>query len=532
MADAPKILGTDSLRQAYPKLNSAINNSNEALNKSATAETNSTAAVNTANQANEKSDDTQTQLNAVVNRATDSDAMSAQAAVDAKGINKGNLKQRIDDDYNELSASLAQNTTEITKIKEDNAISPEKFTGTDFQKVQAALDYAIANDVSIKFAKIYNITGAGALSINKANGSWDLDRRVLFLQGVGGGIRKDDGGFIFTAPYQNVGDINVNGLKYYSVAGVGTKVWDCDKIIRVTSMNCKYLNVDTVASAANQYCQTMKFIKDHVTGGNDWAFEFKESWDTEIDCLIEARQNGIRNTVGLAKVQNNNLKITGVIEGLSGIAVQLGSCYGLEISGYFEKNHGGHIDLQSLDQHFQYGVLIMKNTFSMTPDQITNNVPAVKMGKIFTGGTNGVTSISNICNGILYNTYANEGGWITGIADRAITNITGRPGHYLQLTQPKTATASAGDYITWGPMSKQNIKSATLSFAANETKTIDLVADPPALAGDPISFSLTNSANFRVEGHEVITNAVRVHITNKTATAANTVVTMSLLKLF
>jgi hypothetical protein len=112
MADAPKILGTDSLRQAYPKLNSAIDNSNEALNKSATAETNSTAAVNMAIEANAKSDDTQTQLNAVVNRETDSDAMSAQAAVDAHGVNKVNLKQRLDDDYNEVTSALAQKANE------------------------------------------------------------------------------------------------------------------------------------------------------------------------------------------------------------------------------------------------------------------------------------------------------------------------------------------------------------------------------------------------------------------------------------
>lgn len=40
--------------------------------------------------------------------------------------------------------------------------------------------YAIANDITIRFAKMYNITGAGSLSINKADGLWDIRRKLPF----------------------------------------------------------------------------------------------------------------------------------------------------------------------------------------------------------------------------------------------------------------------------------------------------------------------------------------------------------------
>jgi lysophospholipase L1-like esterase len=51
--------------------------------------------------------DLQTQINTLVING-DSSPAAAQAAIDAKGVNKGTLKQRLDDDYNEHAALLAQ----------------------------------------------------------------------------------------------------------------------------------------------------------------------------------------------------------------------------------------------------------------------------------------------------------------------------------------------------------------------------------------------------------------------------------------
>lgn len=89
MADAPKILGTDSLRLAYPKLNSAIDNSNEALTKS-------TTAVNTASTAESKANSVQAQFNQVVIEG-DSSVEAAQARVKADGTAFTTLRDRMND---------------------------------------------------------------------------------------------------------------------------------------------------------------------------------------------------------------------------------------------------------------------------------------------------------------------------------------------------------------------------------------------------------------------------------------------------
>lgn len=102
MADAPKIFETDSLRNAFPKLNQAIDNSNEALSKSTTAETNSTTAISTSNNAvqiaenaESTAESVQTQFNQVVIEG-DSSVEAAQARVDAEGTTFTTLKERLD----------------------------------------------------------------------------------------------------------------------------------------------------------------------------------------------------------------------------------------------------------------------------------------------------------------------------------------------------------------------------------------------------------------------------------------------------
>src|SRR5690606_21902553 len=60
--------------------------------------------------AKQREDNIQAQVNTLVVNG-DSSPAAAQAAVDAKGVDKGNLKQRLDDDYNELSSQLAHKAT-------------------------------------------------------------------------------------------------------------------------------------------------------------------------------------------------------------------------------------------------------------------------------------------------------------------------------------------------------------------------------------------------------------------------------------
>lgn len=88
MADAPKLLGTDTLRTAYPKVNMAIDNANEAMR-------NSEDALDKATQALANSENTQAQLDQIVIEG-DSSVEAAQARVDAEGNVFTTLKERLD----------------------------------------------------------------------------------------------------------------------------------------------------------------------------------------------------------------------------------------------------------------------------------------------------------------------------------------------------------------------------------------------------------------------------------------------------
>ena len=90
MADAPKILGTDSLRQAYPKLNQAI----ELVNNY------------------------QKQIDEIVVEG-DSSVESAQARVEEDGTVNATLKNRLDKKEKEFASQLAEKETQIQQVNAD-----------------------------------------------------------------------------------------------------------------------------------------------------------------------------------------------------------------------------------------------------------------------------------------------------------------------------------------------------------------------------------------------------------------------------
>lgn len=100
MADAPKLVGTDRMRQAYPKINQAIDNANEAIKKATSSDSKSSEALTTANSVQE-------QFNQVVIEG-DSSVEAAQARVKADGTSFTTLKGRLDDTDAQL-ADLAKN---------------------------------------------------------------------------------------------------------------------------------------------------------------------------------------------------------------------------------------------------------------------------------------------------------------------------------------------------------------------------------------------------------------------------------------
>ncbi|QJX62975.1 hypothetical protein HLK66_15805 [Niallia circulans] len=103
MADAPKILDTDYLDQAYPKMNLGIENANEALKKSTDAETKATDAKSIAEQI-------QTELSQAILEG-DSSPLAGQLSVGADGtVYNDGPQQRFIAEHNVIANQLVAST--------------------------------------------------------------------------------------------------------------------------------------------------------------------------------------------------------------------------------------------------------------------------------------------------------------------------------------------------------------------------------------------------------------------------------------
>lgn len=159
MADAPKILETDSLRQSFPKLNSAIDNANEALKTANTAKS-------TADEAKEVSDRTRTEFNQITNN--DTSALGGQLSVGAGGEIYSDAQDRFIKEYEKVSADLAQNEQHVVnKTKERKAL----VTFTDDDGAEAVL--ARLKPLAIKHKVPFVLAVPTGTTGNTGNLTWD-----------------------------------------------------------------------------------------------------------------------------------------------------------------------------------------------------------------------------------------------------------------------------------------------------------------------------------------------------------------------
>lgn len=146
MGNAPKILGTDSLRQAYPKLNMSIDNSNEAILRSIYAETTSNDAKNKANGATETAELVRKQFDQVTGASTIDPAVE-QMKVDTFGTIHDSPDARLRSDFDLVNEGLTHTTIDLEgrgiNVKALGAIGDGLNDDTPF--IQQALDYAKAS---------------------------------------------------------------------------------------------------------------------------------------------------------------------------------------------------------------------------------------------------------------------------------------------------------------------------------------------------------------------------------------------------
>ncbi|MGH1326589.1 glycerophosphodiester phosphodiesterase [Bacillus pretiosus] len=144
MADAPKLNGNEYLDESYYKINMGIDNSNEALKKSAQAESSSNNAiyisnnaVSKANTAEQKVASVQEQLNQVVVEGS-IDPETKQSRIDASGNEHVVLKNRLDNDF-------LTNANKIDILQQNKRTVLDNFSGTQMVAHRGVMNLAPEN---------------------------------------------------------------------------------------------------------------------------------------------------------------------------------------------------------------------------------------------------------------------------------------------------------------------------------------------------------------------------------------------------
>ena len=286
-------------------------------------------------------------------------------------LTDGTLADIINNDVFNMKA----NQSDLEHIQNDRAISPDDFEGSDFEKVQSAIDEAIESKKAIRLARVYNVTNSTPLKLNKKNTRWTLN----FI-GEGGGFLKTNSGFMFDSDNDLSADINFTSVVFEGIAGSGMTLFNGDKRIILNTTMCSYYSVDKKISSTN-YIQSLRSLNDRVTGGQGYFISTPSAFDyLDEGTLCEVRESYFEQTVGDPNKPYHQLysaRFTGgTIEGLTGTAIKVLNTENLLIDGmYIEQNDLGNIVFD--DDGVYYGVTITNN-FSHSAQ--SNPTPLINWG--------------------------------------------------------------------------------------------------------------------------------------------------------
>lgn len=220
MEDAPKLLGTDTLRQAYPKFNQAIDNANEALTKASTAEANSSNALSTANSV-------QSQFNQVVIEG-DSSVEAAQARVDADGTTFTTLKERIDNEQSKRKLQKYFTSVEEFGAKGDGVTDDY----TAIKNAITSLKTSGGGKLVFSPGKVYKCNSPLGL-FEASNITIDFQGATLDFSSVAANVASDLIGFKGT--YSTGVSLTVDATKSTRIVQVDTTGFAVGDMVRVYS---------------------------------------------------------------------------------------------------------------------------------------------------------------------------------------------------------------------------------------------------------------------------------------------------------
>lgn len=348
-----------------------------------------------------------------------------------------------------LSATIA--------AAQGETIRPSQFAGaTDRDKLQATIASCIANGYkTIVLDRWYDLTGGAAVSIDKVN--W-YDRDKVIITADGGGIVKNDSGFVFTSATANTGDIALIGVKFKSTPGAGATVFDADKLLRFDTHKCEFRDWDHYLSqtATGRWAQSVRLMDCVIVGGSGAFVRCRESYDMTLrDNLVEDRDAKseqamfLENTdAALTGIANRNLRvISNTIENCDRVPIKLGMCWSGAIDlNYFEQNGNAtdpQIDLWTVAPLTrQTGLRITNNMVQQKATQKANGVGAILVGA---NVSDTIFSSGNVTEGTLYQ-FGSASGRVAATGDRVEAGgrlvYPGQEHQYLVLGAKTTTTAA------------------------------------------------------------------------------------------
>ncbi|WP_047150844.1 hypothetical protein [Aneurinibacillus tyrosinisolvens] len=439
-------------------------------------------------------------------------------------LNKTDARMVIDKDGKSVSEK-------IRNLSNHDSISPDVYHGTDAEKVQMAIDDAITLNRAVKLDRIYDV-GNSTLIINNPDNVFT--RKPIYFLGVnGGGFKKNVSGFMFTANTDNNGDMVFSNVHFKSIAGAGTKIFNCDKLIRFRTQNCFYKNVDTIlyTSDNDKFVQSVRMNQDSIVGGKGFVVDIAGSYDMHLtQLLVETRESFFnhRNT-GLHKPLTGSSVKNCVIEGLTGKTMVLGSTRLFDVSNnYLEYNNE---TIEFLANAAIVGFTIKNNVYL---GESTTSALIKWNGDVF-----GAISENNVTGGIpTHDTTLVISGHIFSTNDR-YNNVLGNnidPDNKLVIASAgsyKAYTAPLNGYITnLGLFKRKTSYVSNITILANNYHLADVMFPDGIKIDDLISvqaFPANLNSRFIVSGYIRGTNKVTVRLKNEESTditIANLIVTV------
>lgn len=206
---------------------------------------------------------------------------------------------------NELVTSIATANTAISNIetKLSDYITPDDFTGTDGEKIQAAIDSLENTGGTIVFNRAYTLDRNILIKRRTTN----PNHKEITLIGLGGDSEIDFDTYHFEGYDTN--NVDYGGLRLINMKIHGTdKAFVTDNLIRITLDSCNVWAFDYVFYGTD-YSQSIFILNSSIQKiGVCVMYVLRHAWDTHINCnRIELCESVFNVNVANAMSFTNNV---------------------------------------------------------------------------------------------------------------------------------------------------------------------------------------------------------------------------------